>query len=448
MRWNKRRAEIAADIERMGVPSFSEMPSIRKAFLIPEIEWIRDVVVPSVRASRFWPLLSFLEDYPLSLRWSAFHQAYHVLRWSMATGKDPSQLESILEFGGGSGEMAVIMRRLGFQGRYRIFDFPELHQIQRHYLEDVRGVGGVEYLEEVPTEGADLLVGLYSLSEAPVDLRDRFLLLPFGSFLIAYQEKYDGFNNRAYFSSRGFEPWGAHSGLPDRRYTFGRLRRKLSSVSVLVLSCDRYAWAWRSWATHWAANASGIFGPVYFATGSQDPTAEVGDLVDVRPILTGQENWTKNARDAVRYLERVHGADRVLLMLEDFWAKPRAREIPWESLRVLDVPMMGLHPHSSLYASEDIWDVEGVPLGFFRPGSRYSTCLQPTVWRPWDFVSLVRFHESPWEFEWRGGKRGEAKGLSRYFYGVDWYAHGVRRGRLTKEGKGLFVPPLRANPPS
>jgi hypothetical protein len=208
---------------------------------------------------------------------------------------------------------------------------------------------------------------------------------------------------------------------------------KIGEIPVLVLTCDKYAWTWATWQHFWFSNARDHFGPVYWATESAEPTPPVG----VKPIITGQVNWTKNAKVACLELKRL-GFDRVLLTLEDFWPTPEAKEIPWDSLKVLDVPILGLHARSRLYKSDDILDVGGgVTLGLFQPGSRYQTCTQPTIWKIDTFLSLLKWHEDPWQFEAQGGKRGNARGLYRYFYAVAWYAHGVRRGKYTKAGRAM-----------
>lgn len=106
------------------------------------------------------------------------HQAFHLYQWMQMTGKRPDQIKSIVEFGGGFGAMAVVARLLGFTGVYTIYDIPELSLIQSYYLSNVGCEVNIvpmnEWKQMSPHKGADLLIGAYSLSEVPYQLRESF----------------------------------------------------------------------------------------------------------------------------------------------------------------------------------------------------------------------------------------------------------------------------------
>jgi hypothetical protein len=123
------------------------------------------------------------------------HQAYHVSQTSVYL----PELETIVEIGGGYGAMALVCHRLGFRGRYIIYDLPEFSLLQQYYLSNV-GVEGVEFKTQIDKQiECDLLIGLYSLSEMPLAARETIIdLCPAQSYLISYQGTWDGVDNMAW----------------------------------------------------------------------------------------------------------------------------------------------------------------------------------------------------------------------------------------------------------
>lgn len=106
---------------------------------------------------------------------------------------DPTEIQnykSIVEVGAGYGNMCSVIHSLGFKGKYTIFDFEEMHKLQRFYLER-NGIYGVNYVTEVDQlESADLVIGTWSISEIPLELREQILNKLWGTpnWLIAYQD--------------------------------------------------------------------------------------------------------------------------------------------------------------------------------------------------------------------------------------------------------------------
>jgi len=118
------------------------------------------------------------------------HQAYHLKQWLDWSGRKVSELESVYEIGAGYGTMAVILRRLGFEGPYATFDLPELDLLRGWYLSRL-GVKGEEAVDD-----PDLLIALYSVSEMPLEERE---VVKANSYLIGYQAHWDGIDNHRYF---------------------------------------------------------------------------------------------------------------------------------------------------------------------------------------------------------------------------------------------------------
>lgn len=124
------------------------------------------------------------------------HQAYHLYQWEKATGKWVDSLESIVEFGGGYGAMALVCRQAGFKGWYIIFDLPEFVLLQQYYLgacgiDDV-GWGGSDEAQHI---NPNLYIACYSLSETPLPDRKRFAPRHSLAYLIAAADSWDGVDN-------------------------------------------------------------------------------------------------------------------------------------------------------------------------------------------------------------------------------------------------------------
>ncbi|HEV2765501.1 MAG TPA: hypothetical protein VGV38_21135 [Pyrinomonadaceae bacterium] len=188
------------------------------------------------------------------------HHAYHVCRFEEATGLRAEELELVIEFGGGYGSMCRLFHALGFRGRYVIFDFAEFSCLQEYFLKSLGlpvrqaasmkdGAPGVATLSDVdelgatvealaPRARASLLLATWSLSETPVEFRQRVLSTAahFDAFLLAYQERFGEADNRAFFDdwkqTRTDVRWaGEHlEHIPGNFYLFGRRREPRAST--------------------------------------------------------------------------------------------------------------------------------------------------------------------------------------------------------------------------
>lgn len=141
-------------------------------------------------------------DYFMGTPYSSnmINQAYHVALWENTTGKRIDQLDTIIEFGGGYGAMTLLCWRLGFRGKYIIFDLPEFALLQQWFLSQE----GVENVSWPKRNGkaikADLLIALYSLSEIPPVDRSRLLIkAAVDSYLFLYSPTWEEYDNETYF---------------------------------------------------------------------------------------------------------------------------------------------------------------------------------------------------------------------------------------------------------
>lgn len=139
------------------------------------------------------------------------HQAYHLALFRAVTGKDLAEAPVIVEFGGGYGALCRTLFRLGFSGRYVIFDLPEMSALQHYYLSApaIDLADRVTLCTDIQTLGRSLeggkpaVLALWSMSEAPLAARRTFWdAIPSPSeVLVAYQSVFDDVDNRSYFKS-------------------------------------------------------------------------------------------------------------------------------------------------------------------------------------------------------------------------------------------------------
>ncbi len=132
------------------------------------------------------------------------HTAYNLDQLINKTKINLANVQTILEFGGGYGCMANLIQKMGFSGAYSIFDIPEFLALQKYYLQLNGADMQVKFFDSVDSINVvspDIFIATWSLSEAPIELRDS-LLQKIGRphyVLIAYQQNFCGIDNVKYF---------------------------------------------------------------------------------------------------------------------------------------------------------------------------------------------------------------------------------------------------------
>lgn len=137
------------------------------------------------------------------------HQAYHLSQWEKVTGRQVGSLNRIIEFGGGYGAMCLVCRRLGFKGKYIIYDLPELGLLQGYYLSSALGVDDFSYkaqnyLLDDPDRyyliNCGLFIASHSLSEVDFELRRLMLSrVNAASLLFIFHCEHNGVDNLEWF---------------------------------------------------------------------------------------------------------------------------------------------------------------------------------------------------------------------------------------------------------
>jgi hypothetical protein len=142
-------------------------------------------------------IYNLFEDFTTSMN-RIQHMAHLVLNgW---TPEKLAELDTIVELGGGIGDMADIVYKLGFKGKYVIYDFPEVVAIQKWYHDQLGHTNIVHTSEVNDLFDADLMIGTWSFTEMPIDLRNEVMskIGQTKNWLIAYSNEIFGINNDKY----------------------------------------------------------------------------------------------------------------------------------------------------------------------------------------------------------------------------------------------------------
>lgn len=152
------------------------------------------------------------------------HTAFHLYMYEREMGESLLDSDSLVEIGGGFGEMCRLIRALGFTGRTTLVDLPGMLRLQEDWLTKA-GVTDVEFSEELVP--ADTLLATWSLSEASPEMRESALrAMPgFSRALFAYQPTFNGRPNHSYFTeimkAAPRMRWSGHPAVAPSTYLFG-----------------------------------------------------------------------------------------------------------------------------------------------------------------------------------------------------------------------------------
>lgn len=163
------------------------------------------------------PIKYFL--YPSSSGNKIF-QTYHLKSYEDFLKSDIKNLNKIIEFGGGYGNMAETFKKINKDVDYTIFDTPEVSLLQYYYLsrlkiktnfnsckkkELVNLIYSINILKLksnlIKSNSKKLFIANWSLSETPLDLRKEFKFITnnFDYQLISFQKNFEGIDNFKFF---------------------------------------------------------------------------------------------------------------------------------------------------------------------------------------------------------------------------------------------------------
>lgn len=232
--WTERRVELRDLLAGGDRQNFLHWDPVTHAiFHVPppdELQYLQSLPNwPAIRALLKDPGVGGAAlDPELHTNGNIIHHAYAIFQFENVVGRQFADMGRIVEIGGGYGNFARLVIGHGFAGRYAIYDLPELLQLQQWYLGQTLSADEqkrVEYVTTLPPN-ADAIVGLWSISELPFDLRDRIKALRPQYFFIGWQHEFFGLDNVAYFNGWMEDPAYDWINVPmahtaDNYYLFG-----------------------------------------------------------------------------------------------------------------------------------------------------------------------------------------------------------------------------------
>jgi hypothetical protein len=180
----------------------------------------------------------------------------------------------------------------------------------------------------------------------------------------------------------------------------------LSTLSILVASCDSYADIWphffKLFYKYWPDCPNQVFlGSNY--TNYNDP--------NITPLLIGKDTtWADSTKQMVERLP----SEYFLLFLEDYFIRKSVKTNNllecFYNLKKLKGGYLRLRPfpkpdrHLSAYPN----------IGFIDKGAPYRLALQVAIWRKDVFLELVQTGESAWDMELKGSRRSDLSPVGFY----------------------------------
>lgn len=152
------------------------------------------------------------------------HHAYVIANFEEKTKKKIDNIDFIFEFGGGYGSVCRLAHRLGFKGKYLIYDISVFSQLQKFFLKSIGFlvysfeefkkaevgiccISNIDQLKEYFSENKmrlnsnNLFIAMWSISESPMSTRKpimEFFHL-FNTFVFGYQDTFGEVDNKEYF---------------------------------------------------------------------------------------------------------------------------------------------------------------------------------------------------------------------------------------------------------
>jgi hypothetical protein len=159
------------------------------------------------------------------------HQLYHLARFEQFRGEQVEQVRSVVEFGGGYGNLARLFRCFEGLSRYTILDLPLFSCIQYVFLSTVLGPGGVRLVTEPRTPAADGIVDLVPINLLPDLPRDGELFVSTWALSETPLAAYNLVRERDWFGAREillafheeWKPWSTEEIIGELRERFGRV---------------------------------------------------------------------------------------------------------------------------------------------------------------------------------------------------------------------------------
>ncbi len=224
----------------------------------------------------------------------------------------------------------------------------------------------------------------------------------------------------------------------------------MKDYAILINTCDKFEDCWNPFFKLWNQYWPDCRGKVYLNTEYKDYVYPGLDITPVKGCVGKQPEgnfatWSQCLRWALEQID----TDVILYMQEDYFLNGYVKNNIVEGYVKLmyDKPAISCiqlthHGIPSLAQTEYSHLCSSDP-GYFS----YLSC-QASLWRKDVMLSLIRDHETAWNFEWWGSKRAKLMGLTFLTVDHSWLkeegdiipylATGVIGGKWFKPVKELF----------
>jgi hypothetical protein len=144
-------------------------------------------------------------------------EVFHLLSFQDFSKISLNKINTILEFGGGYGNMARLFYKINKNVNYKIFDTFHVNLLQYYYLrmlkiplsfnkinnKNISLNYNISKYNSFSKTDKKLFIANWSLSESPIKLRKVILkkIINFDFILISYQKKFETINNHKYFEN-------------------------------------------------------------------------------------------------------------------------------------------------------------------------------------------------------------------------------------------------------
>lgn len=187
-------SEWVKALQESTVYNFKEHPMVKKMLGEPEGGlWFENTCSLLIK----WVIIEKIDKIGFETQGSAINANGRLRRMVYYANeimkRNPS---SICEIGGGVGEFYAILRALGWEGHYCIYDLSDVRIFQKKYLEEVEKRTGLKFPQDFTQTVNRMVVSFYALGEFDDDTK----------------KQYEGIIEE---SGRGYIAWNPHSGAAD-----------------------------------------------------------------------------------------------------------------------------------------------------------------------------------------------------------------------------------------
>ncbi len=196
----------------------------------------------------------------------------------------------------------------------------------------------------------------------------------------------------------------------------------MNDYSILINTCDKFEDCWNPFFKLWNLYWPDCKGKVYLNTEFKDYVYPGLDIIPVKGCVGKQykgkyATWSQCLRWA---LERID-SDVILYMQEDYFLNDYVKnDIVEEYVKLMydkpDLSCIQLTHHGIPSLSPTEYN----HLHYSDPNYFSYLSCQASLWRKEIMMSLIRDHETAWNFEWWGSKRAKYMGLEFLTINHSW----------------------------